>query len=701
MLIDLDFETYGSVDLRKHGLDRYVSDPHFRPLIAVACYSDAGGMTRAHYDFVADLDAARTHLGRDLEGNILGAHNAGFELAVLNWLGIDHPLDMVIDSAVVARANGAASSLASSSSQLLQGTKMEAGMRLIKLFSIPGKYQEENGNMAFDPRVVADNPDDWVLFWEYCAMDTELSHGIITGFEHLMPEKERVYYAITQQMNQTGWPVDVKSIEEMQRRYLENLEVEKQQFILNCDAADLNLNSLKQLKDWCLDRGIKATSFDDAHVSSMRKRLLHKVETMPEGEPKRQGYLEVIEMLTTKQALGGSSLKKLAVILNTVGNDGRLRDQYMHVGAGQTWRTTGRSVQMQNLKRFEGEPADMATLMDDTIDWTNDEMALNIRQGFTSSHEDGALIVGDFSSVESRGLAWQAGEAWKLDAYRLERDVYKDLAAKIYGSRYEDITKTQRQTGKVGELSCGYGAGAGAVQSFAAGMGVELSEGEASKLVVDWREADPETVKYWYELDAMLHQVVEGNRVSVSRSLPDDFSLMINEISSPQSLLDQVGPSTHLRSIEVVVYDSRGELFLRRVFIGCHIRGRNIGYFKPTDRVNGDLWDNMYTNSKTKRREFHNLYGGKLAGILTQSFCRELFFQSLLRVSEWVKRFPNLTLIGQFHDEIVLDWVPLVGPDAISLEAAKGALEILMSAPGLAKSFPLAAEIKHDYRYTK
>ena len=699
MLIDLDFETYGSVDLKKHGLDRYVSDPHFRPLIGSACFTDGGGgLHRNRYDFVDEMDTARERLRHDLEGNVLGAHNAGFELRVLEWLGIKHPRNMVIDSAVVARANGAASSLASSAAQLLQGKKMEAGLRLIKLFSIPGKYQEESGSLAFDPRVIEDNPDDWTLFWKYCDLDTELSLGIIDQYGGNMPPKEREYYAITQLMNEVGWPVDVKSIEEMQRRYLENLEAVQQEFILDCDAADLNLNSLPQQKAWCLERGIKLNSFDQATVERTLARLTAKLETMHPDEPKRQGYFEVREMMRTKVELGGSSLSKLATILNTVGNDGRLRDQYMHIGAGQSWRTTGRSVQMQNLKRFEGEPADMSTLFDDAFDWTNDEMALNIRQGFTASHEDGMLIVGDLSSIESRGLAWQAGEFWKLQAYAARRDVYKDLAVKIFGGTYEDVTKSQRQTGKVGELSCGYGAGGGAVQSFAAGMGITMSEGEAAKLVSDWRLADPETVKYWYALDAMLHATVEAGR-DQHHILPDGFTLHINEISTPQSLLDQVGPANHLRSIEVSVVDPSAELFLRRVFIGCHTRGRNIGYYKPTDRVNGDLWDNMYTNSKTKRREFHSLYGGKLAGILTQSFCREMFFAILLEVHTWTHRAVNVELIGQFHDEIVLDWWP--HPKGLTLDEAKACLEIYMQDAGKAKSFPMAAEIKHDYRYTK
>src|SRR5690606_27019605 len=60
---------------------------------------------------------------------------------------------------------------------------------------------------------------------------------------------------------------------------------------------------------------------------------------------------EVKALLETKQEIGGSTLSKLPKILDLVGPDDQLRDQYLHVGAGQTYRTTGRGVQMQNLKK--------------------------------------------------------------------------------------------------------------------------------------------------------------------------------------------------------------------------------------------------------------------------------------------------------------------------------------------------------------
>lgn len=692
-LTGLDFETYGAVSLPDHGLERYVSDESFRALIACTTkVSNSGGRERRRYRLWDRQDV--DDLAYQLGGTIVCAHNAGFEKRVNQWLGIDDVVKDYIDSAVLARAMGAASKLEAAAPQLLDTDKLEDGWRLIKLFSIPSKEQLEAGRRNFDPAIFADNLADLELFWKYCGIDSDLSLELVLRAIRLgfYSEQEQGYHRITMGMNETGWHVDVPTVEEMQRRYKENQEVELAKFRDECDAEDLNLNSLPQLKEWCLDRGIKASSFDEDHVAKLLSRIEKKMETLQLDDPKLKDYGQVARMLRTKQVLGGSSLKKLKVILDTTGEDARLRDQYLHIGAGQTWRTTGRSVQMQNLKRLGGEGDNMLELEDMDIEWDNDQLARNLRQVFTAEHPQGRLIVGDFSSVESRGLAWWAGAHWKMDAYRQGKDMYKVLASDMFGIRYDQVDKQQRQTGKVGELSCGYQAGGGAVQSFAAGMGVDFTEAEAAKLVQDWRATNPEVVAWWALLDEALWQGFKHQSYIVSSGY--DFTIEVCWAEMPDSL-SKIDPNC--RSLLIIVRDGKGNEFMRRIFHGVYERGRSLCYYKPTDRKSGPVWVNHFKDPKTKQVKFYNIYGGKLAGILTQSLCRQMFFASLQGVHDWVEKTRGVRLIGQFHDEIVLDWSP--GGD-VSLDEAKRMLESSMSVTPL-RGFPLSAEIKDDYRYTK
>lgn len=696
--IGLDFETYGDVNLPERGLDNYVNGEFFQPLIASMFWRDEWGVAnKDRVDFVENYDVAVIKLRNLLDGRRIIAHNAPFEQAVLDSIGINIRPDRFIDSAVVARAVGAAGKLEAAAPQLLNLDKIETGWDLIKLFSIPGDYQENNGHLAFDPQIVLDNPDKWEEFKHYCDVDAELGYAIVEQYLDWQPLRELAFNAITMEMNNVGWHVDLELVERMNEQYKQNLVDTLAEFRTLWDPDEkLNLNSLPQLKAWCAERGIKASSFNENNVASLLRKIEKKLATMGQDEEKYLDYVAVQTMLRTKQTLGGSSLKKLDVILRNTGSDSRLRDQYLHCGAGQTLRTSGRTVQMQNIKRLGANPDDVS----DIRLWDNVKLAQNLRQCFTATDPDGALIVGDFSSVESRGLAYLAGEDWKIAAYKEGKDLYKVLAEKIFSVSYNAVTKTQRQTGKVGELSCGYGAGPGAVVSFAEGMGVTMTEAEATVLVMDWRLANPKIVELWNKLDAMLQAVVRGGaKREVTTVANGRYYVVVEHVDTPLSLLKQHGTA---QSIRVQMSSKDGIVILNRYFHGCYMRGRNICYYKPSELKSGKLWKQTFTNPKTKQEQYYSVYGGKLAGILTQSFCREIFFWVLREVAVWADRHSNVQLIGQFHDEMVLDWgTDETARTGISLEAAKADLEQMMSDAGPFVGFPLGAEIKHDYRYTK
>jgi DNA polymerase len=693
--VALDFETYSDVDLRSEGLDNYVNGTHFRVLLAAVKYYHPADMnTELVLDFVDDPQGSLEFLKVLLGTKYIVAHNAQFEQFVLRAIGIDLPASRFIDTAVLARAAGYGGSLEAAAAQLLGEDKVEIGAELIKVFCIPGAAQVEDNELWFDESLPLVRPVEWTYFKYYCKVDARLCWriaGELLPFDYI--QNEVALSHLTMQMNSVGWHVDRGLVRVMDEMYHMNTALIRNEFALRNDAHDLNLSSLPQLIQWCKERGVTAKSFDEKSVASMLKRIDRRLATVTMDSAKYEQLRQVKDLLETKQLLGGSSLKKLDVILKTTSSDGRLRNQYMHVGAGATFRTTGRGVQMQNLKRLHGEGDDVREIFPGFARWDNDQLATNMRQVFKATDPNGKLIVGDFSSVESRGLAWQAGEQWKLDAYANGQDLYKVQASQMFGVPVDQITKDQRQIGKVGELACGYGAGPDAVRAFADKMGVDLSEVESAKLVKDWRAANPRIVGYWQELDDAMHQAM--NQGGQSRVVLPYGVVVFRTTGAPESLVNQTG-DRELKSLVITLFDHSSRKVLVRWIHGVYEFGRNVQYWKPSERKTGDLWTDRFTDPKTKQQRKYSVYGGKLAGLLTQSLCREVFFESLARLQPVVDMIDTLQVVGQFHDEIVVEWAPGFYP----LDKAVALLEDRMTSTTLRK-FPLGAEIKYAYRYIK
>ena len=105
------------------------------------------------------------------------------------------------------------------------------------------------------------------------------------------------------------------------------------------------------------------------------------------------------------------------------------------------------------------------------------------------------FLIFDYSSIESRVLAWLAGETWKLDAYReFDRtgdkriEPYRIIASKMLGKDLDAISKVDRQTGKIGDLSAGFG---GSVGAWRRQIADDRSDVAIKADIEKWRRAHP------------------------------------------------------------------------------------------------------------------------------------------------------------------------------------------------------------------
>ena len=152
-----------------------------------------------------------------------------------------------------------------------------------------------------------------------------------------------------------------------------------------------------------------------------------------------------------------------------------------------------------------------------------DTLSQLIRTAFVP--QDGRkLIVADFSAIEARVLAWFAGEKWVLEVFEKGGDIYCETAARMFHCRVEKHGENAelRQKGKQATLSCGYGGSVGALKAMGA-LEAGMTEEELQPLVDSWREANPNIVRFWWDVDRAVKDCIRQRVPTETHGLHFDY----------------------------------------------------------------------------------------------------------------------------------------------------------------------------------
>ena len=223
-----------------------------------------------------------------------------------------------------------------------------------------------------------------------------------------------------------------------------------------------NPNSVQQMKQWLADNGVETDTLGKKAVAELLK-------TAP---PQLQ------KVLTLRQQLAKSSVKKYQAMETAVCADGRARGMFQFYGANRTGRWAGRIIQMQNLPQNHlddlSEARGLVRVGDfDALEMlyedVPDTLSQLIRTAFVPQ-ENRKFIVADFSAIEARVIAWFAGEKWRQDVFAEGKDIYCASASQMFGVPVEKhgVNGHLRQKGKIAELALGYGGSVGALKAMGA-----------------------------------------------------------------------------------------------------------------------------------------------------------------------------------------------------------------------------------------
>lgn len=670
MLIYLDFETRGTVDLRGNtpagtpkGLARYVRDPKFD----VLCFACANGDNPV-FTWKKGMPIPLVRVPADAK---IVAHNAQFELAVWNEYCVPKfgwpPLRPEQMICTLARCYAMALPGALENAAPALGIAVEKdkeGKALMMKMCKPradGTWIEDAASLD--------------RLAQYCAQDVVVEREIYKRTLSLTPTEQRVW-EVDQRINARGIPFDLPAV----RGMLKLVDAEKERLNLRMDGITdgecATATNVGSLKDFCADFGVMPEGMAKEYVSELLKLDL--------PQPVREA-LEI-----RQQASRFTSLAKLNAIL-----DREVLGRVMYTlayHAASTGRWAARGIQPQNFTRDLPDPVTVETVMRAARDGDAGiiemfgpltEMLSRCLRGLIAV-EEGELFGGDYSAIEGRGAAWLANEKWKLEAFlACDRDpalpdIYERTAAKILGKKPDTISSVERQAyGKVPELALGYQGGVGALQSMAKSLGVSLSDEQWDKIKTEWRAAHPNYPLMWkayHKAAIVATERAEGsetNQVKFKRRGSFLFAQLpsgrVLTYPYPEVREDDFGPHLTFKTvpnpIEWAIYAAAkrdGTLNTSRIV---------------DDPGNCKQWARIKT------------YGGMLTENFDQAICRDILAEALVRMED-----SNLPVVLHVHDDIIVHSTPERFDEFVATLAVQ---------PIWAPDFPIAAKCWHAKRITK
>ena len=618
--MSIDLETYSDVDISKCGAYKYAESDQFEILLFGV--SIDGSPVRV-YDLASGEVLPEEILAAISDENVTKwAFNASFErICLSNWLkryypqyfsGYSIPEDPAgkyLDptswkcTMIWSAYLGLPLSLAGVGAVLgLQDQKLKEGKDLIRYFCSPCKPTKTNGGRARN--LPEHDPEKWSLFKFYNQRDVEVEMSIQKRLAHYpVPDQVWEEYHLDQEINDRGIQLDMDVVNNA-IAFDEHSKEKLTRKLQKLTSLD-NPNSVVQMKQWLAENGLEMGTLG-------KKAVAEELKTAPPG---------LAEVLSLRQQLAKSSVKKYQAMQNAVCKDGRAHGMFQFYGANRSGRWAGRLIQLQNLPQNHMNDLAEARELVRTGDYETLEMLYDdipdtlsqlIRTAFIA-RPGYKFVVSDFSAIEARVLAHLAGETWRSKVFAEGKDIYCASASQMFGVPVvkHGINGHLRQKGKIAELALSYGGSVGALKSMGA-LEMGLNEEELQPLVDSWRATNPMITAFWWDIDRAV-------KTAIKEQIP-----------------------TEVRGIHFLC--KSGMLFIKLP------SGRTLSYVKPRigeNRFGGESVSYMGVGS-TKKWERIESYGPKFVENIVQAISRDILCYAMQTLS-------HCFICGHVHDELIIE----------------------------------------------
>ena len=464
----LDFETYYSqtFSLSKMTTEEYVRSPEFETIGVAVC--EQGGDPLWFSGTKADTKKFLDSF--ELDKHLVVAHNAMFDMAILNWQFDIRPKG-IADTLSMARA--------------IHGTEVGGSLaKLAEHYGLGVKGTEVLN--ALGKRRLDISPDDMDKYGEYCKNDVMLTMGLFEELSAGFPPIELRLIDLTIRMfSEPSLWLDGNILHD----HLEGIRERKAELTKIYPKEDLMSNDkfAVLLSNFNIEppRKISATTGKEAWAfaktdEGFKELLEHFDENVQILATARLGVKSTIEETRTERFIEIAQRGLFPI---------PLRYYAAHTGR---WGGDDK-VNLQNLPRG------------------------SVLKNAIMAPPGSVIVDSDSSQIEARTLAWLAEQNDLVDAFERGEDVYKIMASSIYVKAQEEISKDERFVGKTTILGCGYGMGSTKFQAQLKTFNVEIEDGEASRIIKVYRETYDWIPTLWSKAGKALDAIINNQTTTLGR----------------------------------------------------------------------------------------------------------------------------------------------------------------------------------------
>jgi DNA polymerase len=405
----------------------------------------------------------------DWDNSVAVAHNAMFDMAILNWHYDIRP-KRIADTLSMSRA--------------LHGMEVGGSLKAMAEFYGLGVKGNEVVNALGKGRLDF-TPEELQRYADYCVNDVQLTYDLFKQMAPVFPVTElrlvdltiRMFTEPVFQLDKNVLTTHLAEVKKRKEELLADAKYDVSQLMSNDKLAKILLEH-RVIPPIKVSPTTGKSTFAFAKSDEAFKALLDHPDTNVQAiVAARLGVKSTLEETRTERFIQIADRETLPI---------PLRYYAAHTGR---WGGDDK-VNLQNLPRKS--PL---------------KKAIVAPEGYV-------IIDCDSSQIEARTLAWLAGQDDLVAAFDAGEDVYKIMASAIYDTPVEMVNDQQRFVGKTTILGAGYGMGSLKFRGQLKNLGVDLSAPDCEYIVSTYRSTYRKIPELWQRAGKVLTALLRTTTTS-------------------------------------------------------------------------------------------------------------------------------------------------------------------------------------------